>query len=149
MLTFDDIYIKWKNHFSDVLLYSDLQTREPYVSNINLECIWCECPSCGNSSDHFASYCIPPDRYYDCGILTCYVSNQQWLIKPRVIPRGEIEIQKIILEEETKFLDLLQKSEKIVQKITKKKGKSEETIKYLFDTHGIPEDVVRDIWGIN
>ena len=93
-----------------------------------------ECP-CGGS-DHYASlpYIISGYSSGLGAVLSCYETNQQWLIR-------RPDIAGMIRKEEQGYFKLLKSGPAIVRKIVKKLGWSEETIAFLKDTHGIDRDL--------
>lgn len=130
----NEIRQQWFAHFAAVLNDGDLR-----VVREDRDHTWYVCPCGGN--DHAASR-----SWYSNGhsmelspVLNCYVTNQQWLVR---LP----DVAGIIQQEEKKYIDLLNRAGPIITKITKRRGKSEETKVFLFDTHGIPADVVDDFW---
>lgn len=66
-------------------------------------------------------------------ILTCFCCHQQWFV--------ETDTSSIIEREEKAYLDLLAGAEKTVTRVIARRGWSEETAAFLYETHGIPRDV--------
>ena len=97
-----------------------------------------DCP-CGGK-DHCATRPMAQDGYsqYPSDILTCYINNRQWLVRP-------VNVVAVIREEEEKYLKLVAKASRIVRKIVKKRGLSEDTLLFLKDTHGIDRELVQEI----
>lgn len=101
--------------------------------------VWYECP-CGGTDhvglrrpmDYGGSVSISP-------VLTCFVTRRQWLVTT--------DSAGIIRDEEQSFLDLLVSAEKTVAKAVRRRGASGETVAFLKDTHGVPEDVSRSLMG--
>ena len=54
----------------------------------------------------------------------------------------------IIKAQEEKYLKLLSNAENVVKKVLRKKPINEETVKFLYETHGIPTDISRDLMGL-
>lgn len=59
------------------------------------------------------------------------------------------EIEGAIRYEETRYMELLERAERIVPRIISKRGMSQDTIKYLYDTHGIDQETVERICESN
>ena len=134
----DDIYKIWFEHFVAILNGETLKEvhREKFMGQ---DMVWYECP-CGG--DHVAARFYYAEGYGTTlsPVLTCFEKNLQWLVRER-------SIADIIREEEEAYFKLLNNSHKVVKKVTKKMGKSPETLHYLWDTCGIPKEVVEDLWG--
>ncbi len=69
-------------------------------------------------------------------ILTCFVTGRQWVIQTNM---GEI-----VREEEAKAIALIDRAEKVIGKVLRKRAPTEETARYLLDTHGIPLGMSQD-----
>jgi len=132
-----DLYKVWFEHFQAVLDCRDVQEvkREVFMGR---HLVWYECP-CGGK-DHYAARLFYADGLSMTlsPVLTCFINNQQWLVRTDVA--GSIK------DEEIMYFRLLKRSTKVVEKVTKERGRSDETVHYLWDTHGIPEEIVRDLW---
>ncbi len=95
----------------------------------------CVCP-CGGK-DHYALWPRVDHVFHDgrshADLLTCFRNNQQWLVRwPSV--------KKVIESEEMSFYKLMEMAPGIVRRVIAKRGWSEETISFLFDTHGIDRE---------
>ena len=105
--------------------------------------VWFSCP-CG-SDNHLAlirwlglSRCLS-------NVLTCFVTDQQWLVR---MPEGP-DPAGIVKGEEEKYLRLLERAPAIVEKAVCERGWSAETLAYLHDTHGIDLDTARSVMELN
>ena len=115
--------------------------EENYLSHgmrINQHCYY-KCP-CG-ADDHCASraivdYTENQGSSLSC-VLHCHITGRQWLIRPK-------DIVDIIRREEEAYIKLTEKAPAIVKKVITKRGWSYETRKFLFDTHGIDEELANE-----
>lgn len=132
-----DLYKVWFEHFVAVL---EADTLKEYHRGrfMGQDIVWYECP-CGG--DHGAARFYYAEGYGTTlsPVLTCFINNLQWLVK-------EQTVADIVRGEEEAYFKLLSNAEKIVRKVMKEREKSDETLHYLWDTHGIPEEVVNDLW---
>lgn len=71
-------------------------------------------------------------------VLNCLETGQQWMVKA-------IPVADIIRVEEDNYAKLLDRAFTLVPKVIAKRGYSPETLEFLRDTHGIPNDIVEDI----
>lgn len=62
----------------------------------------------------------------------------QCLSRPSVLP----SIEDVVKEEELKCISLQKKSKSIIERVFAKMGDNEESRAYLWDTHGIPEEII-------
>lgn len=134
----DKIVKMWFEHFAAILDEETLEFSH-YERVFDSHVLWYKCP-CGG--DHVAARLYYEDGYSMTlsPVLNCFINDIQWLVKQK-------SIEDIIRREEENYFKLLLSSEKTVKKVTKKMGKSPDTMHYLWDTHGIPEEIVEDIWG--
>ena len=97
-----------------------------------------KCP-CGGR-DHYASRStVEVDRgHWPSEILNCYETGKQWLVRHPDVPG-------IIRGEEEKYLKLLERAPAIVAKVVAQRGWSDATLAFLKDTHGIDEDLAREL----
>lgn len=95
--------------------------------------VWFRCPCGGKDHVALARYIHEGLSKWMSPVLNCYMDNKQWLIQ-------RPDTQRVIREEEEKYLQLLEKAPAIVEKVTRRKGWSEETLDYLWDTHGIDRE---------
>ena len=105
-------------------------THQPYV--------WVRCP-CGVKG-HLGYW--PKVGKDMSDVITCFESRQQWLVKP------ERDLPGIIYDEEASFIKLLESSPALVNKVSAKRGISEQTVAFLKDTHGVPKGISRGIMGL-
>lgn len=111
-------------------------------SHRNADGVYFVCP-CGDGG-HYAFRRWIPDgtSAYLSPVLNCYETEQQWLVK-------SIPVEDIILKEETAYIKLLDRATTLVPKIVKKRGMNADTLFFLRDTHGIPEELVNEIMNGN
>lgn len=138
-MKFEEIYKIWRERFVDVLEETDIKIISA-DRFLNRDFLWYECP-CGGQ-DHAAARFFIEEGFSKSlsEVITCFINDKQWLIRP-------IDVAETIRDEEEKYFKLIARSTNIVEKVTAKRGESEETITYLWDTHGIPDDIVRDLWS--
>jgi hypothetical protein len=75
------------------------------------------------------------------GVLNCFEHGHQWLIVTNV--------DEQIYDEEVKYLALLKGAEKIVARVIRKRGITDDAFVFLKDTHGIVREVAEDILAMN
>lgn len=133
-------YAQWYAHFVGVLPRSKLQPR--YTGEIaSRRGLWAACP-CGGTDHHaWVPWEMGDDTYNPLGqrlgsVLTCFSTGQQWLLET---------VAHTVRLEELSYLILVAQAHKIVTRVVKKRGWSEETIKFLKDTHGIDRELAEEI----
>ena len=132
---------EWWAHFVGVLLHTDVPPiKQRHLTADQLQWarehngFWFKCPCV--EDDHYAWR-----SYEDEGlsksfspVLTCSKTNRQWLVHAP-------DVVSTICSEEQIYLARLRLYPDIIQKIIAQRGISEETKKFLHDTHGItPEE---------
>ena len=134
-----EAYTQWRNAKAGVIdcpaLAADLTGDQRKLTRDGWR--WYVCP-CGG--DHYAARRHYPDGLSQTlsAVLTCFVTRQQWLVKAP-------DVEQIIRSEEVAYLASLAKHEAIVKKVVKSLGVSDETIAFLWDTHGITKEEVEEI----
>lgn len=123
-----DTWLKSKSGF---LNEEDL-VFDHFKYNGNWYCYKCPC----GGLDHVAYRVRINEGYssYLSEVLNCFYTNQQWVVCP-------VSIEKVIENEEINYFKLIEKAPTIVRKVTKEKGLSEDTFKYLKDTYGIDKEL--------
>lgn len=104
--------------------------------------VWFVCPCGGDGHYAFRNWIPEGNSAWLSPVLNCYDTNRQWLVK-------SVPVADIILKEETAYIKLLDRAETLVPKIVKKRGMNADTIFFLRDTHGIPEELVKEIMNGN
>lgn len=132
----DEIYQCWLDHFEGILDEVH-EIKLEYFMGQNV--VWYKCPC--DEEDHAAARFYYPDGLSQTlsPVLTCFLSNKQWLVKDR-------PVADIIRDEELAYLKLLERSESIINKVVKQLGKNDETLCYLWQTYGIAEEITKDLW---
>ncbi len=140
-----ELTAKWFSHFTAILDSSEVReaselTDEQKRLNRESGYRWYDCP-CGGA-DHLATR-----RYFSEGfgytlspVLTCFVTDRQWLVRPA-------DVEAIIRAEEEAYLRVLEKSGPIVKKTIRKMGNCPETWAFLKDTYGIDKEMVEGYDG--
>lgn len=98
---------------------------------------WFSCP-CGGNHLAFVPFIAQGMSQSLGNVLTCFPTNQQWLIR-------DADVAGIIFSEEQSYIKLLEESPKVLAKVVAKRGWSEETKRFLAETHGIDPEVSQEI----
>ena len=98
-----------------------------------LAAVWYDCPCGPHKAFRSATY----PKWTLSDLLTCPVTGKQWILTT--------DAAAVIADEERRYLDLLARAVKIMPKIVRERGLTPETFRFLHETHGIPEDVARDV----
>lgn len=130
-MTHDEIFRAWKENLAGVLDAAELvEVRR------DAEGIYYECP-CGGTG-HCAWRPALREGHTTVGLsdmLTCFETRRQWFVRT--------DAADILRGEEQSYLDLLHNAEKVVRRVlprVRHLGR-DELLKFLHETHGIPEDV--------
>lgn len=104
--------------------------------------VWFVCPCGGEDHYAFRNWIPEGNSAWLSPVLNCYETEQQWLVKA-------IPVEDIILKEEMAYGKLLDRAMTLVPKIVKKRGMNADTLFFLRDTHGIPEELATEIMNGN
>jgi hypothetical protein len=74
-------------------------------------------------------------------VLTCFDTGRQWLV-----PR--IDVAATVKAEEETYLALLSRADKVIARTLTRRPRDETTVRFLQETHGIPEEISRDLMGL-
>lgn len=97
------------------------------------------CP-CGDK-DHYAVRRLIIDGLQWSVVVNCLEKMLQWAVRPPTY-----DIVGIIEQEEIKYAKVIERADKIVPKEIKKRGDVPETYAFLKDSHGIEEELAKEIW---
>ena len=137
----DEIVRQWFAAKESILPYDffDMDLVEEEKRDGKPYCWWCyPCPCGGKDHRACQRFCEDGDSWVPSLVVTCFVTQKQWLIMP-------VPVADIIKKEEESFLKILKAAPKICRKVFKKMGVSEETFFFLQDTHGIPKEIAEQL----
>ena len=134
MTTAEKFYRQWFSSKSGVVPACNLVFVRQELTGGSKNGVWYECLCGGNDHCGFVPYVQEGVSQYLGEFFTCFITDQQWIIQ---YP----DVRGTIFNEEKNYLELLGNCKKIVDKVVSKIGWSDETVKYLHETHGVPVDV--------